>query len=259
MRGGRIPVARWLALPSVTASVVAGGAAAAIACAGSASGGAAGATAARTLPADAELLRDPAFGTLRFAKGADLSRDLEAEAGFRADQRAGRHEAVARAFLEAYAAVLRLERPGEELALRSVETDALGMTHVSFAQAWRGLPIPGAELKVHLDRENHVVLLDGSYVPTPAGLDPTPAIDAARARQLAAAELAGARDDCGDCACELVVFADRGVAPRLAWRVRSAPERIQGFEITLDASNGALLRKLPTAIPGLATPSREAQ
>ena len=203
------------------------------------------------LPAGATLSRDPASGTVRFLKGQNISRELDGDPLFRAARNAGDAESVARAFLTAYAAVFRLDHPNEELTKRRIDIDKIGTTHVRFDQTYRGLPIPGAELIVHLDHERRVVLVNGTTIATPSELDVTPALSADDARAIAARDAGLAADACAACATDLVVFAERGAKPRLAWRVAALAGAIQGAERTIDAQGGALLRNLPAAIPGV--------
>jgi hypothetical protein len=203
-----------------------------------------------TLPTGATLTRDPATGTVRFLKGQNLSRELDGDPLFRAARNSGDAEAVARAFLSAYATVFRLEDPARELALKRIDVDRIGTTHVRFDQSYHGLPIPGGELIVHLDRERRVVLVNGSYVATPSEVDVTPAISADDARMVAAREGDLGADACNACATDLVLFAERGAPPRLAWRVAAPAGGIAASERWIDAKSGAPLRSLPVAIPG---------
>ncbi|RIK92980.1 MAG: hypothetical protein DCC71_24265 [Proteobacteria bacterium] len=194
------------------------------------------------LPADATLTRDPETGTVRFLRGPDLSRELDADPAFRAARAAGDAEGVARAFLQRYAEPLRLDDPRAELALQRIDVDRIGSTHVRFEQRHRGLPIPGAGLIVHLDRERRVNLVSGSYVATPRDVAAEPALSADAAR--------AAAGDCAACAADLVVFAERGRDARLAWRVAPPAERIAGEVLTVDAKSGEVLRREPVSIPG---------
>lgn len=202
------------------------------------------------LPTGATLTRDPATGTVRFLKGQNLSRDLDGDPLFRAARNSGDAETVARAFLTAYAAVFRLEDPNREMAKKRIDVDRIGTTHVRFEQTYHELSIPGAELIVHLDRERRVVLASGTYIATPRELDGTPAISANDARAIAARAGDLGADVCNACATDLVVFAERGAPPRLAWRVAASAGAIDGVERWIDAQSGAPLRSLPVAIPG---------
>ncbi len=202
----------------------------------------------RLYPAGAEVRRDSAWGTIRSLKGENLSADLEQNAGFRELQTSGQFNAIALSFLAFYASAFSLDDPKNELAVRSIESDDLGFTHVKFEQQFGGLSVPGAELIVHLDRASRVYLVNGSYIATPRSVDTTPAFGPERARQIAAEQI-DARSACADCPCDLVILAQRGHPPRLAYRVYLAPHLTEGWELMLDAQSGALLRKLPTVLP----------
>jgi Zn-dependent metalloprotease len=196
---------------------------------------------ATDVPPHETLMLDPRNGAVRFLRGEDLGAGLPGVA-------AGDAEAVARAFLAAYAALFRIADPAAELALQRVDRESSGAAHVRFAQRWKGLPLPEAELIVHLDAGGRVVLVNGSYVPTPRGVDTAPALSAADARR-AAARASGVA--CADCATDLIVSA-AAEEPRLAWRVAAPPGRIRGEEVWVDAQTGAVLRRLAAALPALA-------
>lgn len=80
---------------------------------------------------------------------------------------------------------LRLTDPQRELQLVSLQTDELGFSHLRFQQLYEGIPIWSADLYVHVRSDGEIVLLNGRYVPTPAGaptrprLTPPEAIDRA--------------------------------------------------------------------------------
>jgi Zn-dependent metalloprotease len=200
-------------------------------------------------PADAEVRRDSAWDTIRSLKGENLSAELEKDAGFRELQTTGQFDAIALSFLAFYAPAFRLDEPEDELAVRSIESDDLGFTHVKFEQHFRDVSVPGAELIVHLDRANRVYLVNGSYIPTPRSVNTTPTFGQERARQIAAEQI-DARSACSECPCDLVILARKGHPPRLAYRVHLAPSLTEGWELMLDAESEALLRKLPTVLSG---------
>jgi len=199
-------------------------------------------------PSDAAIRRDPATGALRFLSGPDLARGLDADPAFRAARASGDAEAIARAFVAAHAAAFRLAQPAEELALRGVQADRGGRRVVVFDQRFRGLPVLRGELRVHLDAQGRVVVVNAATVPTPVDVEIEPALDAAAARARAAAALGRPAAACRDCRTELVVAAAGGV-PRLAWRVRPAPGALHD-EVLVDARTGETIERVPVALPG---------
>jgi hypothetical protein len=237
--GAPAPRAGWRALPLALAAV---------ACAAGGAGGAGPAVGARELPADATVRRDPALGTIRFLEGPDLSRGLEADPAFRAARAGGDPAEIARAFVAAYAVAFRLARPAEELALRDVRADRAGRRIARFDQRFRGLPVLRSELRVHVDPDGRVVAVVGSTIPTPDGVEVDPALGADEARARAAAALGRPAGACGACRTELAIAPGAGAA-RLAWRVRPAPGALHD-ELLLDARTGAVLARVPVALPG---------
>lgn len=74
--------------------------------------------------------------------------------------------ARAQAFLDQMKSTLRIQNPAQELRVLSViEKDALGMSHVRFAQHASGVRVFGAELIVHL-KGDVVTWMNGNFLPS---------------------------------------------------------------------------------------------
>jgi Zn-dependent metalloprotease len=200
------------------------------------------------LASDATLRRDPERGTVTFLRAANLSAELERDDAFRALQAQDRYAEVALAFLEAYRWTFGLDRPADELQVRSVRTDELGLKHVRFQQVFVRIPIFGAELNVHLDRANHVYLAQGRYLRTPRDVGTMPRLGQDEAGRVVAGQIRGADPDCRGCLIELVIAAPPGNAARLAYRVRVTVSLTEGWEVLADAGTGAILQKRPTVL-----------
>lgn len=94
----------------------------------------------------------------------------------------GSPETRATTFLRRYGALVGAT-DARALKLRSVERDrTTGMTHVKFDQSYRGIPVFGAQVAVHLNARG-VNAVNGVFVPS-VKLG-APSIDAARAEQIA--------------------------------------------------------------------------
>lgn len=226
---------------------------AAAGCSGAATGGPSPAVSAErgadlSLPPDTDLRPDDARGTIRSLRAANLSGSLESSAAFRALQAADRFADVALAFLDAHRARFGLERPREELSVRAATKDELGLKHVRLQQMYAGLPVRGAELIVHLDRDNHVYLAQGRYVRTPSGLATTPRLGAPDARRRAAAVVSGAAPDCPGCRSELLIHVGADERPRLAHRVLVEVSLTDAWAVTIDAETGAVLENVSTVM-----------
>jgi Zn-dependent metalloprotease/Ca2+-binding RTX toxin-like protein len=75
-------------------------------------------------------------------------------------------------------------RDTSQLKLTSRFTDELGATHLTYEQSYRGVPVFGAVLKVHLDAANRLTAVNGVYIPdisvgTTARLSASQAVDRA--------------------------------------------------------------------------------
>ena len=142
--------------------------------------------------------------------------------------------------------VLSSEEP--ELLVRKVDRDALGQSHVRLDQVFRGVPVFGAEIVVHMNAAG-ILGVNGTFVPnigldTDARVESASAGDTARvrvAKELHAADLAIA-------STKLMVYRTgllEGYAGenRLAWAVEVSGGRIRDL-VFVDADTGAVLNRI---------------
>ena len=101
----------------------------------------------------------------------------------------GNPVAIARGFLDENRALYRLGDAAAELALVRVEPDRqLDFAHVRLAQRYRGIPVFGKQLIVHLDAREQIVAVNGRYVPS-LDLPTQPTILKEAAEQIALRDL----------------------------------------------------------------------
>lgn len=104
---------------------------------------------------------------------------------------AGKPEAIARGFLDQNRALFGLRSAADELRLLRYQPDArLGFTHLRLEQVYRGLPVFGRQLMVHLDQNEQIVAVNGQFHPD-IELETAPAISAEEAMEVALADLRG--------------------------------------------------------------------
>ncbi|MGE0820677.1 MAG: hypothetical protein AB7G75_01970 [Candidatus Binatia bacterium] len=199
------------------------------------------------LPADAQVRLEPQLGTISHLQAQNLSASLERDAVFRSLQTTGRFADIALAFLSAHRSLFRLQDPRNEFTISSVQNDNQGLKHIHLQQTFRGLPVYTGDLIVHLDRDNHVYLVQGKYIPTPQHLSTTPQLTRDTAEQKAA-EYVGTSSGCRNCRSELLIFALGDKGPRLAYRVNVKVSVMEGWEVFVDAEQGGLLEKIPTTL-----------
>ncbi|MCC3159035.1 M4 family metallopeptidase [Hymenobacter sp. 15J16-1T3B] len=165
--------------------------------------------------------------------------------------------AASLAFLGELRAELQVQQPAQEFRVGDISRDALGQTHVRLTQHWRGLPVYGAEVVVHLDGHNQPTRFSGRHFRTPSGLtNLTPALAAPAAaaqaetalrRQTHVAALSADVQRLLEYSApqsELVVYhPEPYAAPVLAWHVTTRPNVLERWETFVDAQTGAVLRQ----------------
>jgi len=160
-------------------------------------------------------------------------------------------ERATKKFLAQYKDLYRFTDPESELSLSRERKDEIGMTHARFQQVTHGVPVVGAELMAHYDRDGRLTSIDAQYVPGIHDIDVNPTIDAAavlsnlktdalsRSRDLKEAELEAE-------AGKLVVYARGPADARLAFQytVRAiGGEHPAIWVTTVDAKTGEVLNQ----------------
>lgn len=195
-------------------------------------------------PSDAVVRRDDRRGTVRSAEAVDLGAAVATDPDVvdaRAHDDPGR---LAIAVLAACRKSLGLVSPADELRVVDVAPDRSEM-RVRLAQVYRGLPVDGAELSVHVDAARRVRLVSGRYVRTPSGVDPRPRLKEAAALRAAGSESAaiGAEPP------RLAWYPDDDGRVRLTYRVAVNHGLIRREVVFVDARSGKVISRVPTAFP----------
>jgi len=152
----------------------------------------------------------------------------------------------ARAFLGGFGAAFGIQAGDGIVLERSSRVDHLGMEHVRFQQAYRGVPITGAELSVHL-RGSSVTAVNAKTIPDVEGLETTPEISPAEATRMAASELQRALGITDATLSEpRLELLNQGLLEgwktetRLAWFIEATKVDLREF-IWIDAEHATLL------------------
>ena len=146
---------------------------------------------------------------------------------------------AAHRFLADNAALFQLSGDLAELGEQATVESPLG-SHVTFTQRLDGIPVFGAEVKVHFSRDGRIVAVSNTSVPH-VQLDTRPRISAGQSLGIALAEVPAADRADADAPelPELVIHADAG-PPVLAYRA-VVPTTGPTLEFFVDARTGALL------------------
>ncbi len=155
-------------------------------------------------------------------------------------------------FLDRFGKSFGLDDPARDLEVVGSRTDSLGLSHVEFRQVHLGVPVFGAELRLHFDRDGELVTVNGTIVPDIV-LDSFPTLREWEASAVARTEVAKRRrlDPAGLRAstAELVIFRAglaRGVPGEnhLAWKVEIADGERVREALFIDAHNGAVVDRI---------------
>lgn len=132
-------------------------------------------------------------------------------------------EASARQFLSTQAALLKLDSSLPGFTLASSRETPMGQVY-AFTQAADGVPVYGAELKVHFNRQGRVVGLTNTSVPSPKLGSISPSVKAEQAVESARGQVPPGLVDEEEMgvlpvpSTKLVIYAETGT-PTLAWEV----------------------------------------
>lgn len=153
---------------------------------------------------------------------------------------AGSPEEAAYAFLDTSSELYSLKDHRAELKVRDAESDSLGMSHVRLDQVYRGIPVYGADLAVHVAASGNIVAANGKYIP---GIDipVEPAIAGSEAAVVARAAF-GLGDSVTAESTELVILAPAEAEARLVWKtLLVADEPPLKLYVFVDAGSGEVV------------------
>ena len=169
--------------------------------------------------------RSAATGTIDFLAAADPRVRL---AYTPSPSQRGNLVATAYGFLNQYRALFGLRDSRQELKLTRVEADAqLNYGHVRLGQVYRGIPVFGKQIIVHLDAQQHIVAVNGHIEPA-IDVPTEPTISAAQAEDVAIQgiqqeldehERATIRSTVLHDKTALTIYIDSARKPRLTWSV----------------------------------------
>ena len=152
-------------------------------------------------------------------------------------------EASARQFLSSQAALLKLEPSLPGFVLASSRRTPMGYVY-AFTQTADGIPVYGGELKIHFDRDGHIVGLTNTTVPSEKLSVVIPSLNAEQAIQAAQGQIPpglSERDevDGPGPSAKLVIYGNTGT-PTLAWEV-TVHTNGPAWQIFVHAQTGKVL------------------
>jgi bacillolysin len=94
-------------------------------------------------------------------------------------------------YLDELKPLLQLEKVRSEFAVRNVRTDRFNKTHVRMSQLYKGVPVYGAEVVVHLNELNEGEAFNGNYLKVAEDIDPHPQVSKQSAIETVSSHLKG--------------------------------------------------------------------
>jgi Zn-dependent metalloprotease len=138
--------------------------------------------------------------------------------------------------------LFQMGNPRQELIVKKVKKDELGMTHVTFNQLYKGIEVYGGELIVHFSSTKRIKSVNGFYKPG-IKIPTTPTIPQVTSENIALVDLEKnlGRGDITD--TRLMIYEYKEIY-YLIWKVMLKIESpIGSWEYFIDANSGDILYK----------------
>jgi bacillolysin len=151
---------------------------------------------------------------------------------------------------------LKIENPTDEFRLMSDVKDELGCDNIRYAQYYKGIPVWNRDLYVHLGSDGYPSVINGTYEPTPTGVNTTAGIvpEAAMivcirdlqvqqqwapiAKSASIYQALSAQPE-----AKLVIFPIEGKQPKLAYEVSINANLLQSYFYIIDAATGEIIQR----------------
>ena len=160
-------------------------------------------------------------------------------------------------YLEELKDVLKIERVKEDFTIRTIGKSNDNKTHVRMEQLYKGLPVYGAEVIVHLNESGDGESFNGKYFRIENNIDPIPGISEQAAIQKAYSHLSQGRSLREMSTVEkklvqherpkatLCIYQDKSIVKTnvLAYHIVSCPSIHERWEYFIDATTGAILHQ----------------
>ncbi len=166
-------------------------------------------------------------------------------------------KAIAIEFFKNNTSLFQLENPETELKIAEETTCALGKIHLKFHQYYKGVPVWGHDIIVHLDKQNQMYAINARYAPTPKSIEVTRHnLSSQSAVQIAVKDLekiipVTVLPDWAKLsfsyqqphAKKYIWMDDKAQQPYLVWHVQIRPNIRDNWYYFMDAQNGIILEK----------------
>ncbi|MBP1948300.1 M4 family metallopeptidase [Virgibacillus litoralis] len=139
-----------------------------------------------------------------------------------------------------------IKNPEENLKVKDVQKDDLGMTHIRFNQTKSGVPVEGTEVIVHFNEKNEVVAVNGNHnkVVEDNFINTNPSVDTSEALQQAKSSVNAPEKLAYKPTSDLVVYSFEGES-NLAYKinVNFLGDKPGNWFVFVDAKSGSVIDK----------------
>ena len=186
--------------------------------------------------------RNGTVSFLKFPKVKDAANATAKAQANRANTQS--HHSIAQKVLNDNRVLLRLTDPVGEMAMVKQENDSVNHTHLRFQQTYRGIPIFGKQLLVHLDDARNVYQINGRYEPSPYELNTVPSVSIEEALAAIQKHLGFSNNPIGEQQVELVIYAPEPGTATLAHKITIATKLNERWCYFIDAHTSLFLHRL---------------
>lgn len=158
------------------------------------------------------------------------------------------------AIMQNFASLYGIQDPANKIKPVGKETvDDLGFRHQRVSQTYQGLPVVGADLKVHFNKEGKAYQISGRTIPD-IHLDPVPALTVEKALEIAVADFIAKGFEKPDIKNKptLVIYG-LSSPPLLAYELEVSDSPMRIFRYWIDAKNGQIIKALNRVCHGKKT------
>ncbi len=178
-------------------------------------------------------------GTPRLIKGPRLSAGVAMNDS---DMAFSRSAAVR--FLADNRDLMKLSDPVQELSVKRQRMEKSGKKHFHYQQNYRGIPVWGKELSIHLNADDSVYYVQGHYEPTPGGLNTDPLISSYEAIEAVKGHLQITHEGISGPEHELVYYTHGDGTMTLAYKIDIQPALDQRWIYFIDAEDGDVIHRI---------------
>ncbi len=195
------------------------------------------------LGGNATLQMDNVSRTLRYLDG-DLSKIVSDSKAYQSAHSQSNYSAMSIALVDELRLIMNLSEPQKEFVTNRIKEDNLGMTHVFLQQQYDGIPVYGAQVGVHYDKNNNPIQVSGVYAPMPGMISAVKScINPQTALQNARQDIGSIGNDYASPKIEQMIYWDIDRVPVQTYFIALTPTVFDHWHYFISAETGEIVHK----------------